>query len=151
MKKSKYFALTELVCPHVFKRFGEFAWLFLDYRLLETIDILKEKIFPDKKIYVNNWNIGGKCEERGLRCGLCSIVKSKVKAVIAYLSAHVTGKGIDFTVEGISAVEARKIIDKNKVHLPYPIRLEDDESAPTWVHLDVYDNCNSQIITYVKG
>ena len=148
MKKSKYFQLTELVCPHVYKRHGEIAWMFIDEKLIDTLDLLKEKIFPGKKIVINNWNAGGAYSESGCRCILCSIVKGKAKDGIAYMSAHVLGKGVDMRVEGITAPEARKEIDRNQILLPYPIRLENDQSAPTWVHLDVYDMGNGKKINY---
>lgn len=52
------------------------------------------------------------------------------------MSAHNFGKAIDATVQGMTAEEARNLIIKNQVLLPYPIRLEDNVS---WLHLDVYD------------
>lgn len=53
-----------------------------------------------------------------------------------YLSAHNFGKAIDATIEGMTAEEARRLIIKNQILLPCPIRLEDGVS---WLHLDVYD------------
>lgn len=73
----------------------------------------------------------GSSSERGLRCNLCSIVKSKTKP---YLSAHVLGKAGDFTVDGISAFEARGLIKESASLLPCKIRLEGEVS---WLHIDV--------------
>ena len=39
-------------------------------------------------------------------------------------------------LEGMTAEEARRLIIKNQILLPYPIRLEDGVS---WLHLDVYN------------
>ena len=144
MKKSKYFKITELVCKHTHDRFKEAAWMFIDDKLIDTLDILKEKIFPNKRIIINNWNAGASYSQRGLRCNVCDLVKSKKTN---YLSAHQLGKGVDMTIEGVSASEARKTIEKNQVLLPYPIRLESDKLAPTWVHLDVYNMGNGKKVT----
>ena len=146
--KSKYFKITELVCKHTHDRFKDNAWMFIDEKLVETLDILKEKIFPNNRIIINNWNAGGKYSQRGLRCNICDEAKTKTTKNTHYLSAHCLGKGTDMTIEGISAPEARKIIEKNQVLLPYPIRLESDKLAPTWVHLDVYNNGTGKKVTY---
>ncbi|HNY52953.1 MAG TPA: hypothetical protein PK727_04575 [Bacteroidales bacterium] len=129
--KSTYFELEELVCPDVFEKYGEFAWNFLDPRLLLTIDRIRVKI--GKHITINNWSSGGNYNQRGLRCNLCHIVQSKKKL---YMSAHVLGKGVDFDVEGMLAEEVRLWITAKKTIWPYNIRLERDVS---WVHLDIYD------------
>jgi hypothetical protein len=52
------------------------------------------------------------------------------------MSAHLSGKGVDFDVQGLVAEEVREWIIKYKTLWPYPIRLENGVS---WVHLDVYD------------
>lgn len=45
-----------------------------------------------------------------MRCNLCPIVKAK-KTV--YESAHCNGQGVDITVVGMSAENARTIIKQN--------------------------------------
>ena len=57
--------------------------------------------------------------QRGVRCNLCKLVKSKSTP---YLSAHVLGKAGDFTVIGLSAEEARQRILENADLLPYRLR-----------------------------
>lgn len=126
------FAVHELVCPHVHEKFGDNAWMFLDKRLLETLYVIREHILKVPMI-VNTWKSGGEFSQRGLRCNLCGIVKKKTQA---YLSAHVTGKGIDFHTREYSAEECREKIIASAHLLPCPIRLEKDVN---WVHLDVYD------------
>lgn len=145
MKKSKYFKIQELVCPDVFKRFGENAWMFIDHRLIETLDIVREKILC-KPIIVNNWSVGGSFTQRGLRCNMCQVVKSKSAENNLYLSAHTFGKAIDASIQGMTGEEARKLIIKNQILLPWPIRLEERVS---WLHLDVYDA--GQAIYQFKG
>ena len=109
--------------------------MFIDMELIETIDKIREKIL-NKPMIVNNWASGGGYTQRGLRCNICQLVRDKTKNGKLYLSAHNFGKAIDATIEGMTAEEARRLIIKNQILLPCPIRLEDGVS---WLHLDVYD------------
>ena len=74
--------------------------------------------------------------QRGLRCNVCELVKTKP---YNYLSAHVLGKGGDFSITGMSAEQARSLIRSNLNKFPYPIRLEKEVS---WLHIDVIDTRN---------
>lgn len=132
---STYFNIKELVCPDIYNNFGEQSWMFIDNKLIETLDIVREKILC-RPMVINNWASGGGYTQRGLRCNICQLVKSKTDIGRIYMSAHNFGKAIDATVQGMTAEEARNLIIKNQVLLPYPIRLEDNVS---WLHLDVYD------------
>jgi hypothetical protein len=129
--KPTYFDLEELVCQNVFKKYGEFAWNFLDPRLLLNIERIRARI--GRQIIINNWRSGGDFSQRGLRCNLCSLVNSKKEL---YMSAHILGKAVDFNVDGLLAEEVRVWIYENKRLWPYPMRLE---RGVSWVHLDVYD------------
>jgi hypothetical protein len=128
----EHFFLEELVCPDVYKKWGYIAWSFFDDRLLTTIETIRNKL--GKPIYVNNWDSGGDFDERGLRCNFCNLVKTKTAAGILYLSPHIRGCAVDFDVEGMTAEEVRQWLVKNKIILPYAIRLENNVN---WVHLDV--------------
>ena len=131
--KPRHFILEELVCPHVFKEFGEMSWPFFDDKLLMTIDLLRDQLGP---IFINNWDMKGKYDERGFRCIRCSIVKDAIEKKTLYVSPHMTGQGFDFDVKGMPAEKVRTWIINNAVKLPYPVRLERDVS---WVHLDTRD------------
>ena len=133
--KPTYFELPELVCEDIYNKFGDIAWSFFDARLLITIDLLREKL--NKPIFVNDWQVHGKFDERGFRCIKCSLVKQAIKENRLYVSPHMTGQGIDFDVEGCLAEEIRDWIVKNQSILPYAIRLEKNVN---WVHLDTRDN-----------
>ena len=50
-----------------------------------------------------------------------------------YLSSHVLGQAGDFTVEGMTAKEARTLIRANAHLLPCNIRLE---GGVSWLHID---------------
>jgi len=129
-----YFTLDELVCPHVYDKFGETAWQFFDQRLLITIDLLRERL--NKPIFVNDWQVHGRFDERGFRCIQCELVKKAITENRLYVSPHMTGQGVDFDVQGMLAEEVRVWIAQNKNILPYPIRLANGVS---WVHLDTRD------------
>lgn len=135
---SQYFDLTELVCPHVYKKFGGKSWQFLDTCLLETIYVLRTAIIK-KPMYANNWTTKAtiKYGERGLRCNLSKESKLKTESNSVYMSAHCNGCALDFIVEKMSAEEVRQLIIKNKHLLPYPIRIEDKVS---WVHIDMFND-----------
>jgi len=49
-------------------------------------------------------------KQRGMRCNMCELVKSKNSV---YVSAHLTGNGIDFTCNSKSAEEIRNLIKDN--------------------------------------
>lgn len=139
----KYFDIQELVCRHVFEKFGEGAWDFFDPRLLETLLWVRETL--GKPIYVNNWQVGGNLTQRGLRCNCCALVKEKTMLEKVYMTAHSQGMGLDFDVKGMSALEVRNWLRDHQDELPYPIRLEADV---TWVHLDVRNNTHKKLIYF---
>lgn len=124
----KYFDIDELVCDHTLRRWGLRAWQFLDTDYLHCLLILRRDILR-RPMYCNN-HAGGTCQ-RGLRCNMCPMVKSKTAV---YLSAHLLGKAGDFTVQGISAEEARQAIKTNAHLFPCNIRIE---GAVSWLHFDV--------------
>jgi hypothetical protein len=132
--RPQFFHLTELVCKHVYDKFGDTAWLFLDEKAVITLDWIRRTL--NKPITVNNWYDGGSFDERGMRCIQCPIVKNKCTNGEVYVSAHIHGKAFDFEVEGMDADEVRVWLAINKAQLPYNIRLERDVS---WVHCDTYD------------
>ena len=141
IKDKGYFVIQELVCRHTYTRFGDMSWQFLDTELLHTLLVIRQNI--GRAIYVNNWDSGGSLSQRGLRCNICQLVKSKTANNQIYLTAHSNGAGVDFDVKGMTAPEVRKWIKANAHLLPYAIRLEE---AVTWVHLDIYDPCNGKKI-----
>lgn len=143
----KYFGIKELVCPHVYKRFGESAWTFFDPRLLEVLLFIRETL--GKRIYINNWARGGSLSQRGLRCNCCELVKSKTLAGTVYMSAHNFAMAVDFNVEGMSVSEVHAWIEQNKYLLPHPIRLEEPDGVNR-VHLDVRSD-GSKPITWFKA
>jgi len=125
-----YFQITELVCPDVYKKFNERAWQFLDTDALHVLLVLRESILC-RPMYINNYGRG--ITQRGLRCNRCQLVKEKATV---YLTQHGFGKAWDFTVEGMTAEQARQKIIAEQNKLPCPVRLERDK---TWVHIDTLE------------
>ena len=141
----KYFGIKELVCPHVYERWGERAWQFLDERLLANLEFIREGI--GKPIVVNNWAQGGQYSQRGLRCNCCILVIEKTDLRKVYLSQHIFGKAVDFNVVGMDAESVRKWIKAHAKELPYPCRLEENVS---WVHLDVMNNTKEKVVEFYE-
>lgn len=121
-----FFTIDELVCDHTLAKWGEKSWQFLDTAFLHNLLIIRRDILQVPMIC----NHEG-ANQRGLRCNLCPIVKEKEDL---YLSSHVLGKAGDFTVQGITAQEARSRIRNNAHLLPYPLRME---GGVSWLHIDV--------------
>lgn len=133
---NKYFKLSELVCPHCIKSFGNNAWQFLSTELLSTIYILRTKVV-NKPMIVNT--ASGSLTQRGLRCNICQLCRNKTSKNRIYMSAHNLGKAIDFTVNGVPAEQIRDMIRSNINEFEYPIRIEKDVN---WVHVDTYTTDN---------
>ena len=123
----KYFHITELVCPDVYKKFNERAWQFFTTDALYGLLLLRETILC-RPMYINNYKKG--YTQRGLRCNLCALVKGRATV---YMTQHGFGNAWDFTVDGMTAEQARQEIKKNAHLFPNQIRLEKDT---TWVHID---------------
>lgn len=122
----RYFQISELVCVHTHSRWGERSWQFLDTAFLEALLIIRRDILQVPMICNTS-----SAHQRGLRCNRCQLVHEKEKV---YLSSHILGKAGDFTVQGLTAEQARQRIIENAKLLPCNIRLE---GGVSWLHFDV--------------
>ena len=120
-----FFDIEELVCKHTLAKWGERAWQFLATDYLHALLVIRRDILQ-RPMYCN----GNGRYQRGLRCNICPLVVEKNSV---YLSAHILGKAGDFTVEGMSAGEARAKIKELAHLLPCNIRLEGNVD---WLHID---------------
>lgn len=127
----RFFDAEELVCNHTLARHKDASWRFLDTMYLWCLLVIRKDILR-RPMYCNNHSAGQ--HQRGLRCNLCELVKSKDRV---YLSPHILSKGGDFTVVGMTAEEARQKIKTFQHLLPCPIRIEEGVS---WLHFDVMPN-----------
>lgn len=121
----RFFQVSELVCEHTHSKWGERSWQFLDTAFLHNLLVIRRDILQVPM----TCNHDG-ANQRGLRCNRCELVKSKTSV---YLSSHILGKAGDFTVQGMTAQEARSRIRNNAHLLPYPLRME---SGVNWLHFD---------------
>ena len=67
-----YFNVKELVCNHIYGKFGEQSWMFLSTQLLHVLLCLRTDILR-MPMHINT----GTMHQRGMRCNLCPLVKSK--------------------------------------------------------------------------
>ena len=122
----EYFSIGELVCPHILNEWGIRSWQFPSTDYLHALLVIRRDILQ-VPMTCNN---GSTYTQRGMRCNRCQIVKNKQKV---YLSSHILGIAGDFSVQGMTAENARqKIIEKSHL-LPCNIRLE---GGVTWLHFD---------------
>lgn len=134
----KFFDIEELVCDHILERWKDNpdrAWDFWDTDFLYCLLILRRDIIGEP-MYCNNHKRGQ--HQRGLRCNMCEMVKSKDKP---YMSAHCLGKGADFSIEGVTGtIEMDRIRKKIKM-LPnvWPCQIR-VEAGVSWLHFDVMPN-----------
>ena len=124
----KYFSIEELVCDHTYAKWGEKAWQFLDTNLLHCLLIIRRDIVK-LPLYCNGRNT----HQRGLRCNMCDLVKSKKQI---YLSSHILGKALDLVCNQptMTAEKMRTLIKQNADMFPCNIRIE---GGVSWLHFDV--------------
>ena len=121
----KYFDVNEQVCDHTYAKWGEKSWQFLDTMWLWCLLVIRRDIIK-KPMYCNSKT----SHQKGLRCNMCQLVKSKNSV---YLTSHLFGKAGDFTSPYMKAEEMRKLIKENADKLPCNIRIEANVS---WLHFD---------------
>lgn len=139
----KYFKPYEVVSKTVYTIYRDESIKFMDNRLLETLDVIREIL--GVPLVINDWYWGGKNQQRGLRENTCQIVKSKGNTL--YLSSHCFGRAFDAVSAKMSAEQMRKKIVDNAYKLPYPIRME---SNVTWLHVDLNMLSNAPKITFFQ-
>lgn len=144
--KSKYFKIQELVSKQTYEKYGEKSWIFLDERLILTLDALRE--YFNAPITVNNWLWGGNLQQRGLRTNCDEIVKNKTLKNSLYVSQHCLGKAVDFNVKNHTVKDVYKVILENPKVFPYIKRIENINKTPTWVHIDIANTENENIIIF---
>jgi len=122
--KAKFFAIHELVPPHIFEKYGEKAWKFIDSRLIESIDALKEH-FNLGTMTINNYYWGGDRRWSGLR--------TPKSPYYSETSQHSLGNAIDAVFSHYSAAEVRNYIIDNPHKFPH---IKGMELEVSWLHID---------------
>jgi len=138
------FAAHELVCSHVYHKFGDRSIMFADTRLLKWLEWFATTI--GRPIVINSYGTGGKYSQRGYRCNLCSLVKDKTDAGQMYLSAHTRFQAVDFNVSDMLDEEIRQWLERNKMRMPVNIRVE--RGTTGWVHVDMVNDTYNKLIYF---
>lgn len=124
------FRIEEYVDPDTYQRFGDNSIWFIDSRLIELMDNLRDLF--GTPIRINDWLWGGIYKYRGFRPSDTYYHKT--------YSQHSFGRAVDFDVKGYTAKEARECIlewQKNGLLGTQDISLENKVS---WVHLDIREH-----------
>jgi hypothetical protein len=127
MYQPKHFKLYELVSQDFFDiniDRGVNVWFVFDFRLLWTIDALREKWGP---MVANTWYWDGSNEYRGYRDKHCPIG--------ADLSQHKFGRAVDLIPLQAPVDEIRKDIIDKPYHPSYQ-HITCIEDKVSWLHID---------------
>lgn len=127
-KVSTHFELEEFINPETFEKEGEKSLYLIDKKLIDIAEFIR--IDTGKPVTINNWHIGGKFKESGLRD-----VNSKTGSP---RSAHKSGRAIDVKIKGWTGEDWYEYVKKNSKRL-YELglrRIEDRKIATTWCHMD---------------
>lgn len=129
MKVSQNFTLQEFVPEIVHKQFGDKAIQFVDPKIIQVVETLRQ--FIGKPVTVNNWNSGGQYQESGFR--------HPYTDTGAKLSQHKFGRAADVKVEGMTSKQVYDFVIVNKLKLMAAglTTVENIAATPSWVHLDV--------------
>jgi len=122
---SKYFKIHELVPKKMFEKYGEAAWRYVDPRLIESIDKLKEH-FNLGTMTINNYFWGGNREWSGIR--------TPESHYYSFGSQHSYANAIDAVFSHYSEEEVRNYIIDNKDLFPH---IKGIELGVSWLHIDV--------------
>lgn len=142
--KSKYFKIQELVSKQVYEKYGEKCWEFINPKIIMFLDTLRNDL--NKPIVVNNWLWKGSFQQRGLRANKDPLVLDK-KGL--YCSQHCFGNAVDFDVQGMGTKEVYDYIIKNySNYKDYITRIENINSAPTWIHVDCANTDKDELIIF---
>ena len=126
--KCKHFAIYELVPEHIYKKYGEFAWCFLDTNALITLDKLRQRFGP---MTVNNYKWGGSRNWSGLR--------TSGSPYYSPTSQHSFGRAFDILFKSTHIDKVRNTILADKDHEDFEL-INSIELGTLWLHFAT-DNC----------
>jgi len=123
MKVSKNFSLQEFVSALIFERYGEKALWFIDDRMIQTCQKLRDSLGIPLK--ANNWHCGGDRDDSGLR----------VEGMKNYspTNQHAFGRAINISSKDMSIKEMKQHIFDNKHNYPHITEIKCNNS---WLHID---------------
>lgn len=137
--RSKYFEIHELVSKHLYENVHEdLLWNMLDYKLIETIDKIKET-FNDGTMTINNYKWGGDREWSGIR--------TKDSKYYSETSQHSIGKATDSVFSKYTIVEIRNYILNNPKDFPH---IGGIELGVSWLHIDTRPRIKGKILRFTS-
>lgn len=134
MYKCKYFKIQELVCQHVYKKYGDKSWEFFSEEFLKDLDTVREVL--GVPIIINNWHVNGQYKESGNRCQFCSIVAKKITNKELNISMHNLYRAFDLKPKNLEIKKAVEMIMDNVHRFKVIKRIENSDYTLTWLHLD---------------
>lgn len=120
------FELRELIPPQIHVARGDRAWQLLDVRALMTLQALRDKFGP---LVVNDWHIGGRYRESGLR--------SFTTSTGAVWSQHRYGRAFDCKFKECKPFAVAEYVMAHQDEYPHLTTIENTIATPTWFHFDV--------------
>ena len=125
MALTKNFVVQEFVYPDLFEQYGEKSQWFIDKRIVQACQFLREKLA--RPIKINDWHSGGHYKESGLRTFDTSTG--------AKFSQHKFGGAADLKIDDLGGDEMRQIIKRYWPDLKGLISTIEDDTD-TWLHID---------------
>jgi hypothetical protein len=123
--KPKHFRIEELVPPEIMTVLKDESLLVMDYRILKTIDIIRE--YLNKPVIINTWHVGN---GNRLYCGF----RPHHTTVGAQYSQHKFGRAVDCLIVGVKEYDSiRREILNHQNHFSYITCIEDKVN---WLHID---------------
>lgn len=136
MKVSKNFTLQEFVSALVFEKYSEKALWFIDPRIIESTQSLRDNL--GVPLTINNWFYGGNRYMSGLR--------TQEMSVYTPFSQHSFGRAVDIISSKITADEMRIHILENQNLYPHITTLEGNV---TWLHMDCRNRTDEGIQVFL--
>ena len=123
---SKHFTIQEFVTPEAYRQLGERSIWLIDRRIIEVAELVRELL--DKPVTINNWHLGGRYKESGLR--------DQNTTTGARFSQHKYGRAIDMKVKGVHPEEVRNLIRQQWEAFAFVGLTTIEKDTPTWIHCD---------------
>lgn len=141
MKVSENFSIQELVPPEIFQKFGINSQWFIDPKVVDILELLKEVLSAQYKtniiVKVNDWHTGGSYKYSGYRP---PNIDNEIGG--ATLSQHKLGNAVDVKAilngNNLPIKDIFNIVQSNKVAFLAAglTTIEDITYTKTWLHLD---------------
>lgn len=139
MKISEHFDIRELVHPDIYNHpaIGDRCADFIHPNAKYALEDLRE-VFG--AITVNDWMIGGRYEDSGLRLPGGSVGSP--------LSAHRFGCAFDLKFAQATPAEVFYHVLNNQRNFPLISRMESADYTPTWLHVEITTRRYGDIIVF---